>query len=251
MIEDSPVLYQNPSMGERIGSYAREHSTGIPQEITDYHEHVRKTMPATSNYMVSVSQAQAMQFLAKTVGAKRILEVGVYVGLSSLVWSSAVGKAGKVTGLEFNPSFAQKAEEVFGKYGADNIEILVGDALEVLPTLTPDEPYDIIFIDAQKSDYPAYLDIILKMSQPGSKHRLLRPDGLIVGDNVLRCGFVADDSKGNPWREYDFGPYRKQYWKSEDIMSLRRYNDAVLDSERLENWLCPLWDGLNLTRLLD
>ncbi|EGX88233.1 O-methyltransferase family protein [Cordyceps militaris CM01] len=251
MKEESPVLYQNPGMGERIGSYAKMHSTSVPQNIIDYHEHIREKMPATANYMVSISQAQAMHFLAKTVGAKRILEVGVYVGLSSLVWSNVVGENGKVTGLEFDPAFAKQAEETFAKYGVENVEILVGDALEVLPTLAPDEPYDIIFIDAQKSGYPQYLDTILKLSQPGSSKRLLRAGGLIIGDNVLRCGFVADDSEGNPWREYDFGPHRKEYWKSEDIQSLRKYNDAVSGSERLESWLCPLWDGVNLARLLD
>ncbi|KAM3515927.1 hypothetical protein MY11210_000467 [Beauveria gryllotalpidicola] len=251
MKEDSPVLYQNPGMGERIGLYAKTCSTGIPEYIIDYYEHIREVMPGTANYMVSISQAQAMQFLAKTLGAKKILEVGVYVGLSSLVWSSAVGENGKVTGLEFDPSFVEKAQETFAKYGVENIEILVGDALEVLPTLAPDEPYDIIFIDAQKSGYPQYLDTILRLSQPGSKNRLLRPGGLIIGDNVLRCGFVADDSEGNPWREYDFGPHRKEYWKSEDIKALRRYNDAVSRSDRLESWLCPLWDGVNLARLLD
>ncbi|TQW01318.1 O-methyltransferase family protein [Cordyceps javanica] len=251
MKEDSPVLYQNPGMGERIGLYAKTHSSGVPQYIIDHHEQVCEMMPATANYMISISQAQAMQFLAKTLGAKRVLEVGAYVGLSGLVWSSAIGENGKVTGLEIDPVFAQKAEETFAKHNVKNVEILVGDALEILRTLAPDEPYDIIFIDAQKSGYPEYLDTILKSSQPGAKNRLLRAGGLIIGDNVLRCGFVADDSEGNPWREHDFGPHRKEYWKSEDIQSLKRYNDTVSCSERLDNWLCPLWDGVNLARLLD
>ncbi|KAM3426433.1 hypothetical protein NHJ13734_009462 [Beauveria thailandica] len=251
MKEDFPILYQNPGMGERIGLYAKTRSTGIPQSIIGYHEHIRETMPTTANYMISISQAQAMQFLAKTVGAKRVLEIGVYVGLSSLVWSNAVGENGKVTGLEFDPAFAKKAHETFAKYGGENIEIIVGDAFEVLPTLAPEEPYDIIFIDAQKSGYPHYLETILELSQPCSKNRLLRTGGLIIGDNVLRCGFVADDSEDNPWREHDFGPHRKEYWKSEEIQSLRRYNDTVSCNDRLESWLCPLWDGVNLARLLD
>lgn len=74
---------------------------------------------------------------------------------------------------------------------------------------------------------------------------------MIIGDNVLRCGFVADDSEGNTWREHDFGPHRKEYWKSDGIKLLRRYNDTVSESSRLENWLCSLWDGINLTRLVD
>lgn len=108
-----------------------------------------------------------------------------------------------------------------------------------------------IFIDAQKSGYPAYLQTILASSQPGSATRLLRPGGLIVADNILRCGFVADDSEDNPWREHDFGPKRPEYWKSDDIKALRRYNELVSASDRLDNWLCPLWDGVNIARLLD
>ena len=85
----------------------------------------------------------------------------------------------------------------------------------------------------------------------GSKSRLLRRGGMIIGDNVLRCGFVADDSEGNPWHEHDFAPHRKEYWKSDGVKSLRRHNDTVSESSRLENWPCPPWDDINLTRLVD
>lgn len=67
-----------------------------------------------------------------------------------------------------------------------------------------------------------------------------------MGDNVLRCGFAADDSEDNPWCKYDFGPHRKEYWRSADVMSVKAYNQVVLESARLENWLCPLSDGLNI-----
>ncbi|KND86228.1 O-methyltransferase MdmC [Tolypocladium ophioglossoides CBS 100239] len=251
MKDESPILYPNERVGERISAYAKAYTTGIPKHIIEYHGHIRETMPKTANYMVSISQAQAMLFLTKTFGAKRILEVGVYVGLSSLIWSHAVGPDGQVTGLEFDPSFAKSAEEAFQKQGVKNVQVIVGDALETLPTLAPTEPYDMIFIDAQKSGYPEYLNTILKSSQPGSQRRLLRQGGLILGDNILRCGFVADDSEDNPWREFDFGPQRREYWKSEDIKALRRYNEIVSKTDRLENWLCPLWDGVNISRLLD
>ncbi|KAF3481084.1 O-methyltransferase MdmC [Arthroderma uncinatum] len=251
MKEDTPILYPNERVGARVGAYAQEHTTGIPRHIVEYHGYVCDTMPETANYMVSTSQAQAMSFLAKTLGAKRILEVGVYVGLSSLVWSHAVGPEGRVTGLEFDPSFANLAEEAFKKYGVKNVEVIVGDALKTLPALSPTAPYDMIFIDAQKSGYPEYLKSILESSLPGSQNRLLRPGGLIIGDNTLRCSFVADDSEDNPWRQFDFGPRRSEYWKSDDIKTLRRYNEMVTEADRLENWLCPLWDGINISRLLD
>ncbi|TVY16167.1 O-methyltransferase MdmC [Lachnellula arida] len=245
------ALYPNEIVGERVSKYAEVYSSCIPKHIINYHAHVSKTLPETAKYMISISQAQMMVFLSKTVGAKRILEIGAYVGLSSLAWSHAVGPEGKVTALEFEPHFAKLAEEAFEANGVKNAEVLVGDALEILPTLAPTEPYDIIFIDAQKSGYPAYLSTILSSSKPGTPNRLLRKGGLVIGDNILRCGFVADDSEDNPWRTYDFGPHRKEYWKSQDVMSLKKYNEIVSESGRFENWLCPLWDGVNIARLLD
>ncbi|KAF4969319.1 hypothetical protein FZEAL_10249 [Fusarium zealandicum] len=254
MKEELPVLYPNEKVGERVSQYATAHTTGIPQHIHSYHEHIQKTMSETSMYMVSTSQAQAMAFLARTCGATRVLEIGVYVGLSCLVWSHAVGPHGKVTGLEFDPSFAKLAQESFQKHDIENVDIIVGDALTTgfsLPVLASSEPYDIIFIDAQKSGYPTYLKHILNGSQAGSQNRILRKGGLIIADNILRCGFVADDSEDNPWRAYDFGPHRPEYWKSDDIKALKTYNELVTAGGRLENWLCPLWDGVNISRLLD
>lgn len=120
-----------------------------------------------------------------------------------------------------------------------------------LPTLNPSEPYDLIFIDAQKSGYPSYLSTILASSpKDGSKNRLLRPGGLIVADNVLRRGIVADDSDENPWVQREKGE-RAAYWKSEDVDKLREFNSAVHDDPRLDSWLMPLYDGVHLARLVD
>lgn len=249
--DNAPILYPNETVGGRVSDYAEKYSSCIPKHIVQYHAHIRETQPQTANWMISISQAQAMMFLAKAVGAKRILEIGVYAGLSSLVWSEAVGPEGKVTGLEFDPGFANVARECFAFNGVQNAEVVVGDALETLSGIVPSEPYDIVFIDAQKWGYPKYLATILSSSKPGAETRLLRPGGLIIGDNVMRCGFVADDSEDNPWRNYNFGPQRNEYWRSTDVMALREYNEAVVENARLENWLCPLWDGVNIARLVN
>lgn len=118
-----------------------------------------------------------------------------------------------------------------------------------LPQLKPDEPYDLIFIDAQKSGYPEYLRHILEMSRSDSQHRLLRKGGLIVADNVLRRGLVADDSDDNPWRKA--GTQRSEYETDQDLEHLREFNDAMQASDRLDAFLMPLFDGFGLARLLD
>lgn len=122
-----------------------------------------------------------------------------------------------------------------------------------LPNLKPEEPFDLIFLDAQKSGYPTYLKTILEQSKPGSANRILRPGGLIVADNVLRRAIVADESDDNPHAvKAKAGLASKsEYETDNDIVHLRKYNDDVAESDRLESWLLPLFDGINLARLLD
>lgn len=207
-----------------------------------------------------------------------VLEIGVFVGYSAMVWAHAVGEGGKVTGLEFNPEYAKDAEKAFEKNGVKNVEVIVGDALEVyvpfsskpnplpsplalqveanarrsLKNLKPEEPYDLIFIDAQKSGYPTYLSQILSQSTPGSSSRLLRPGGLIVADNVLRRAVVADDSADNPYAADDAKVVeRSEFAVSEDVERLREFNKGVVESKRLEAFLMPLFDGVSISRIVD
>ncbi|OLN82240.1 putative caffeoyl-CoA O-methyltransferase 2 [Colletotrichum chlorophyti] len=247
------VLYPNEDVARNVTAYSESHSTDLPAHIVAYHDHIQKTDPEHSILMISNFQAQNHIWLAKLIGAKRVLEIGVYVGYSGMVWSHAVGPSGTVTGLEFDPEYAKAAEEAWAANGITNASVIVGDALETLPALAPEKPYDLIFIDAQKSGYPSYLSTILSSSpasSDGKKTRLLRPGGLIVADNVLRRGIVADDSEANPWvaRLREERPPRGS---KEDLAKLREFNDLVKAEPRLDSWLMPLYDGVHLARLLD
>jgi predicted O-methyltransferase YrrM len=119
-----------------------------------------------------------------------------------------------------------------------------------LKNLNPQEPYDLIFIDAQKSGYPTYLSTILSTSSPSSPTRLLRPGGLIVADNVLRRGIVADASDSNPHAKLE-RLSRSEYSRDTDVNCLKSFNDAMNSDPRLEAWLMPLFDGVGIARLLD
>ena len=123
-------LYPNEPVAKSVTAYSESHSSPLPKHITDYHDAVDKNH-ASSDYMISDFQGQAMSFIARSIGAKRILEIGVFVGYSSLVWAHAVGRDGKVTGLEFSEEYAQAAKETFAKNEIDNVEIIVGDATEM------------------------------------------------------------------------------------------------------------------------
>lgn len=125
----SSTLYPTQQVADRVTAYSSERSAALPKYITDYHEWVLNNHERF-NYMISNFQGQCHLFLARLIGAERILEVGVYIGYSSLVWSHAVGPQGHVTGLEFSPEYAQMARDVFEKNDIKNIEVIEGDALK-------------------------------------------------------------------------------------------------------------------------
>ncbi|KAH6655896.1 O-methyltransferase [Truncatella angustata] len=254
MKDSKPNLYSTDAVAEAVTTYSERQSLDLPQWLLDYHAEIVKNN-SNSNLMISTYQARALVWLARLMDAQRVLEIGVYLGFSSMVWSHAVGLTGKVTGLEFSPDYASRSKAAFRANSLSNITLHVGDGLQTLPALDPAEPYDVVFIDAQKSGYPAYLRAVLELSPPGGSRRLLRRGGLIIGDNALRKGLVADDSEANPYRsaaaaeEKEEGEeYRGQ---RSDVGKVREFNDAVKASARLEAFLLPLWDGLNLARLVD
>jgi len=203
--------------------------------------------------MISPLQQQFQLWFAKALGAKRILEIGTYIGFSTLGWASAVGPEGHVTALEFSPEYARIAEETFAKNGVTNTEVIVGDARESIKKLvtTLQEPYDLIFIDADKTSYPTYLSLILSLSAPDSKStRLLRKGGIILADNILRRGLIADSSEANPWSDKELQSQNRN-WKSEDMMALDAFNKELASNERINTFLLPLFDGLGMGTLVD
>jgi predicted O-methyltransferase YrrM len=125
----SAALYPTSKVAAEVTAYSERNSTALPKHLVDYHAWVDKNHPHAA-YMVSNLQAQSLVFFARAFGAKRILEIGSYVGYSALVWAHAIGEDGKVTGLEFSEEYAKIANGTFEKHGVKNVEIIVGDALQ-------------------------------------------------------------------------------------------------------------------------
>lgn len=140
-------------------------------------------LPAIS---VSPPQGKLLQLLALSHGARTILEIGTLGGYSTIWLARALPAGGRLVTLEYEPRHAEVARANFAKAGvADQIELRVGAALETLPRLAAENrgPFDFIFIDADKENYPAYWEWALKLSRPGT---------LIIADNVVRKGEVVD-----------------------------------------------------------
>jgi caffeoyl-CoA O-methyltransferase len=135
---------------------------------------------------VSANQGKFLQVLAKSCNAKKILEIGTLVGYSTIWMARALPKNGKLISLEYEPLHARVAKNNIEKAGLNSIvDIRVGKALDLLPTLVANNegPFDMIFIDADKTPYKEYFQWSLKLSRPGT---------LIIADNVIRDGKVMD-----------------------------------------------------------
>ena len=141
---------------------------------------------------VSPAQGKLLQLLARLQGARRILEIGTLGGYSTIWLARALPPGGRLTTLEIDGGRAEIARSNLRRCGLDHVvEVRVGPALTSLHALKAEgvEAFDVIFIDADKPNNPGYLDWAVELSRPGS---------LIVGDNVVRDGAVADAQSTDP-----------------------------------------------------
>lgn len=182
--------------------------------------HPRGTM------QISPEQGQFMQLLTKLMGARRCIEVGVFTGYSSLAVALALPVDGHILACDVSEEFTAVARRYWKEAGvAGKIELKLAPATETLDArLKAGEAgtYDLAFIDADKANYAAYYERILK---------LLRPGGLVLVDNVLWSGAVIDASD-----------------QDEDTVAIRAFNKLLHKDERVDVSMLPVGDGLTLAR---
>ena len=141
---------------------------------------------------VTPAQGKFLQILAEMIGARSVLEIGTLGGYSTIWFARALPTDGHIITLEVDPTHADVARKNFARAGLQRmIELRLGAALETLPLLVAEQsgPFDLIFIDADKPNIPAYFDFAIKLSRPGS---------LIIVDNVVRDGGVVDAKSKDP-----------------------------------------------------
>jgi predicted O-methyltransferase YrrM len=160
---------------------------------------------------VAPNQGKWLMILARAIGVRSILEMGSLGGYSTIWLARALPAHGRMITLESDPRHAEVAQANITRAGlADKVEIRLGKALETLPELAAEgnAPFDLIFIDADKENYPGYLEWALRLSRPGS---------LIIGDNVVRDGKVIDAADPDP-----------------AIKGVRRMNEIIASDPRLD-----------------
>lgn len=169
-------------------------------------------------------QGQFMGLLAELMGARRCIEIGVYTGYSALSVALSLPKHAKLIACDVDPVNTRTAQRYWKEAGVDDIiDLRVGPALETLQHLLREdgaESYDMAFIDADKTEYDAYYEALIK---------LLRPGGLLIADNVLWGGRVSEPSRDDP-----------------DTTALRAFALKLRDDNRVTTSLLPVADGLLL-----
>ena len=159
---------------------------------------------------VSPAQGKLLHLLARACGARQVLEIGTLGGYSTIWLARALPAGGRVVTLEADPKHAEVARANFSQAGLTGaIELRLGPALETLPKLAAQGrgPFDLIFIDANKSQMPEYFDWALKLARAGT---------VIIADNVVRDGAVLDASSGDA-----------------DIQGVRRFNERLAAEKRV------------------
>ena len=209
---------------EKVYWYLLEHSLREPELLAELRAETAQLPQA--NMQIAPEQGQFMAMLARMIGARRYLEVGTFTGYSALAVTQAMPAQGEATCLDINEEWTTIAQRYWIRAGlADRIHLHLAPAGETLDTLIRDGwsgDYDMAFIDADKTGYADYYEACMT---------LVRPGGLILVDNTLWDGKVADIDE-----------------QDEDTRAIRAFNRHVHADDRVDVSLVPIGDGVTIAR---
>ena len=167
-------------------------------------------------------QGRVLSMLSHMIQPKQVLEIGTYTGYSALCFAEGIQAGGKVTTIDVNEELEDLIREYIVKSDySENIDFVLGDAMEIIPSL--DVEFDLVFIDADKQNYSNYYDLVFDKVKKG---------GYIIADNVLWSGKVVEDYETT----------------DRDTQLLMDFNKKVQDDIRVQNVLFPIRDGLMIAR---
>jgi caffeoyl-CoA O-methyltransferase len=179
--------------------------------------HLKVQMP---QMLSGHAQGIFLQMFTTLLQPKQILEIGTFTGYSAICMAKGLAKSGLLTSLDINEELEPITSKYIAKAGlTDKIKLMYGDARQIIPTLT--QTFDLVFIDADKQNYATYFDLVINK---------IRPGGYIIADNVLWSGKVVNDVK------------------DKDTTAIDAFNRKLNTDGRVEPFILPLRDGLNIAR---
>jgi caffeoyl-CoA O-methyltransferase len=198
--------------------YAKKNTSALDEVLREIEDYTLNNHPHAQMLSGHV-QGKVLEFFSKMIAPERILEVGTFTGFSALCLAKGLTENGKLITLELREDDAATAAKYFEKAGmGPKIELHVGDALEIIPTLK--ENWDLVFIDADKVNYINYYELTLQAVKKG---------GWILADNVLFHGEVLEENI-----------------KGKNAKAIDAFNEHVRNDHRVEQAMLTVRDGLLL-----
>ncbi len=207
---------------ENIDQYVVNHSQKEPDLLQELSKETWQKI-LNPRMLSGAFQGRVLSMIAKLIQPKNVLEIGTYTGYSALCIAEGLAEKGTIDTIDKNEELEDLQSKYFQKSGFRNqIKQHVGNALEIIPTI--DKKFDLVFIDADKSNYSNYFHLIIDKMNTG---------GIILSDNVLWSGKIVE--KLDP--------------KDNDTKALLEYNTLLNTDDRIETVLLPIRDGLTISRV--
>lgn len=208
-------------ISEALDNYAVKHTSAEPELLANL---TRETfLKILQPRMLSGHyQGRLLSMISKLTRPQRIMEIGTYTGYSALCLAEGLTENGELLTIDINEELTEIQSKYFNLSPyKDQIHSHLGSAIDIIPTLPG--KFDLVFIDADKPNYPAYLELIIEKIKPG---------GVLLTDNVLWSGKVIEKVEDDDL----------------STKALLEYNLKVVEDERLETILLPIRDGLSISR---
>lgn len=207
---------------EIIDDYVVNHSQKEPELLQQLNKETWQKV-LNPRMLSGGYQGRILAMISKLIQPKTILEIGTYTGYSALCLAEGLQKNGMLFTIDKNEELEDFAKKYFGKSSYNSqIKQLIGNAMDIIPTLN--EKFDLVFIDADKSNYSTYFNMVIGKMNSG---------GVILSDNVLWSGKVVAEIEPN----------------DKDTKALIDYNEMLNNDDRIETILLPIRDGLSISRV--
>src|SRR5215831_20881577 len=219
------VTRRSEQLSEALHDYLVAHSTPPDDVLADLAAETLSRFGAAAGMQIGPEQGTFMTLLARSVGARGAVEVGTFTGYSAICVARGLADGGRLLCCDVSEEWTSVAREYWHRAGvAERIELRLGPAARTLRELPAGTTFDLAFIDADKTGYVEYWDLIVPM---------IRPNGILIVDNTLSHGRVVDlsDTEAN-------------------VAGIRKFNDHAMADDRTELVLLPIGDGVTVARKL-
>jgi predicted O-methyltransferase YrrM len=208
---------------EELEDYIVAHSAGPDDLLEQLAAETVANWPDAAGMQIGPEQGTLMTMLARLTGARRALEIGTFTGYSSICIARGLAEGGHLTCCDVSEEWTSVARRYWGMAGlSDRIDLQLRPAAETLRALPAGQQFDLAFIDADKGGYISYWDGVVPRMRPG---------GLILVDNTLYSGHVADPENNR-----------------DVVVAIRSFNDHAAADDRVDLVLLPVGDGLTMAR---